>query len=299
LDNVELAGLANATGVSASHVGKSFGFKYCTTDASEVLHDPSIDAVFIGTRHHLHGSMVVAALDSGKHVFVEKPLCVNETELEAISRSYACSDRILTVGFNRRFSPFATRCKEFFSTGWNPLSFVYRINAGLLPDGHWALDPKQGHGRVIGEVCHFVDLLGFLSDSLPARVQAWAIGEGQDENNVHIQVSLADGSKGEILYLASGDASVPKERLEVFGRGRTAICDDFRKSHFHESNRRHTQSLFRQDKGYGEEIHCFLEAIAGRAPIPIPYQSLWATTLATFRIRESLSRGGPRMVTIP
>ena len=107
LDNLEMIGLANATGVSASRVGKSFGFQYCTTDASEVLHDPNIDAVFIGTRHHLHGPMVLAALESGKHVFVEKPLCVNEQELDAISRLYARSDRILCAGFNRRFSPFA------------------------------------------------------------------------------------------------------------------------------------------------------------------------------------------------
>jgi len=298
-DNVELVGLANATGVSASHVGKSFGFRYCTTDASAVLNDPTIDAVFIGTRHHLHGSLVVAALESAKHVFVEKPLCVNEAELEAISRLSARSDRVLTVGFNRRFSPFAKRCKEFFSSGRGPLSFLYRVNAGLLPDGHWALDLEQGYGRVIGEICHFVDLLGFLSESLPVEVQAWTIGDSHDENNVHVQVSLADGSKGEILYLASGDASVPKERLEVFGRGRTAICDDFRKSFFHQANRRRTQSLFRQDKGYGEEVRCFLEAVAGRMPMPIPYQSLWATTLATFRIRESLAQGGARPARIP
>jgi predicted dehydrogenase len=296
LDNLELAGLANATGVSASRVGKSFRFQYCTTDASAVLNDPTIDAVFIGTRHHLHGPMVVAALGSGKHVFVEKPLCVDEQELESISRLYARSDRVLAVGFNRRFSPFARECKEFFSVRREPLSFLYRINAGRLPEGHWVADPEQGHGRVIGEVCHFVDLFGFLSNSFPVEVQAWAIGECPDESNVHIHVTLADGSKGEILYLASGDASVPKERLEVFGRGRTAICDDFRKSVFHRSNHRHTQSLFRQDKGHEEEVRRFIDAVAGKAPMPIPFQSLWATTLATFRIRESLFGGGARIV---
>jgi predicted dehydrogenase/threonine dehydrogenase-like Zn-dependent dehydrogenase len=296
LDNLELVGLANATGISASRVGKSFRFQYCTTDASAVLNDPTIDAVFIGTRHHLHGPMVLEALGSGKHVFVEKPLCVDEPELESISRLYARSDRVLAVGFNRRFSPFARECKEFFSVGREPLSFLYRINAGRLPEGHWVVDPEQGHGRVIGEVCHFVDLFGFLSDSVPLEVQAWAIGECPDESNVHIHVSLADGSKGEILYLASGDASVPKERLEVFGRGRTAICDDFRKSFFHHANHRHTQSLFRQDKGHEEEVRRFIDAVAGKAPMPIPFQSLWATTLATFRIRESLFGGGARIV---
>jgi predicted dehydrogenase len=298
LDNLEMIGLANATGLSASRVGKSFGFQYCTTDALAVLHDPNIDAVFIGTRHHLHGPMVLAALESGKHVFVEKPLCVNEQELDEISRLYARSDRILCAGFNRRFSPFARQCKDFFSTGRGPLSFLYRVNAGRLPEGHWVQDPEQGHGRVISEVCHFVDLFAFLSEALPIVVEAWAIGEGADESNVHIQVSLADGSKGEILYLASGDASVPKERLEVFGRGRTAVCEDFRKSYFHHSNQRHSKSLFQQDKGHEEEVRCFVDAVAGKAPTPIPFESLWATTLATFRIRESLLGGGARPVAI-
>jgi predicted dehydrogenase len=299
LDNLEMIGLANATGLSASRVGKNFGFQYCTTDASEILHDPNIDALFIGTRHHVHGSMVSAALESGKHVFVEKPLCVNEQELESISRFYSRSNCILCAGFNRRFSPFARQCRDFFSTGRGPLSFIYRVNAGRLPEGHWAQDPEQGHGRVIGEVCHFVDLFAYLSESLPTEVEAWAMGDSSDESNVHIQVSLADGSKGEILYLACGDASVPKERLEIFGRGRTAICEDFRKSYFHHSNQCRAKSLFQQDKGYKKEMQCFVDAVAGKAPPPISFDSLWATTLATFRIRESLLGGGPRLVAIP
>jgi predicted dehydrogenase len=296
LDNLEMVGLANGTGLSASRVGKSFGFQYCSTDAAEVLRDPNIDVVFIGTRHHLHGPLVMAALESGKHIFVEKPLCVNEEELESIARLYARSDRILSTGFNRRFSPFARQCKEFFGQGRGPLSFIYRINAGRMPPGNWAEDPEQGHGRVIGEVCHFVDLLAFLSDALPVEVQAWPMGDGADESNIHIQVSLADGSKGEIFYLALGDASVSKERLEVFGRGRTAICEDFKTFSFHHANRTRSQSLFRQDKGHVNELRCFIDAIAGKAAVPIPFESLWATTLATFRIRESLLGGGPRPI---
>ena len=124
------------------------------------------------------------------------------------------------------------------------------------------------------------------------------MGECNDESNLHIQVSLADGSKGEILYLACGDASVPKERLEVFGRGRTAVCEDFRKSYFHHSNRCQSKSLFQQDKGHAEEMRRFADAVAGKAPPPIPFESLWATTLATFRIRESLLGGGPRRVEV-
>ena len=298
-DNLELVGLANATGISANRVAKGFGFQYCTTEAAEILSDPDIDAVFIGTRHHLHGPMVQAALASGKHVFVEKPLCVNELELDAIAKAYARSDRLLCAGFNRRFSPYARQCREFFSGGRGPLSFLYRINAGRLPEGHWVLDPEQGHGRIIGEVCHFVDLFTFLSDALPIRVEAWPLGESSDENNIHIQVSLADGSKGEIFYFACGDTSVPKERLEVFGRGRTAICDDFRKHVFYSSNHRRSQSLWQQDKGHGDELKCFVDAMEGKAPPPIGFDSLWATTLATFRICESLLGGGSRSVVFP
>ena len=297
LPNLELVGLANATGVSASRVGKTFGFQYCTTDASAILSDPTIEAVFIGTRHHLHGPLVLAAMESGKHVFVEKPLCVNEHELESISRLYVRSDRILTVGFNRRFSPFARECKEFFEAGHGPLSFVYRVNAGPLPAGHWVQDPEQGHGRVISEVCHFVDLLGFLSGALPVKVEAWPLGQSPDESNLQIQISFSDGSRGQIQYLACGDAGVPKERLEVCGRGRTAICDDFRKSFFHHANRCHSRTSFRQDKGHQEELKCFARAIADKTP-PIPFESLWATTLATLRVRDSLMGGGARVVDI-
>jgi polar amino acid transport system substrate-binding protein len=231
-------------------------------------------------------------------VFVEKPLCVNERELSAIAAAHARANRVLCVGFNRRFSPFAAECKEFFKTGRGPLSFIYRINAGRLPPGHWVQDPEQGHGRVIGEVCHFVDLFAFLGDALPTAVEAWPLGEVADESNLHIQVSLADGSKGEIFYLASGDEGVPKERLEVFGRGRTAICDDFRKAWFHASNRRRVESPFQQDKGHAAEVRCFIDAVAAKSPAPIAFESLAATTLATFKIRESLRGGGPRAVEI-
>jgi polar amino acid transport system substrate-binding protein len=296
LENLELIGLANATGVSASRVAKSFGFQYCTTDASAILNDPEIDAVFIGTRHHLHGPMVLAALERGKHVFVEKPLCINERELELISKAYVCADRVLTVGFNRRFSPFARECREFFGAGQGPLSFMYRVHAGRLPEGHWIQDPEQGHGRMIGEVCHFIDLLGFLSDALPEKVEAWPIGDHGDESNVHIQISFSDRSRGQIQYLACGDASVSKERLEIFGRGRTAICDDFRKSYFHRLNQRRAKTLFWQDKGHQEEMKCFADAIAGKPGSQIPFESLWATTMATFRIRDSLLGGGARPV---
>jgi len=290
---IELLGLANATGASARGVAKSFGFRYCSTDPNEILNDPGVHAVFIGTRHHLHAPLVIAALERGKDVFVEKPLCVNETELNQIAEELGRSGRILSVGFNRRFSPFARECKSFFEGRRAPLSILYRVNAGRLPHTSWINDPAQGHGRVIGEVCHFVDLAGFLTSSLPTEVQAWPVNDPGDgaEDNLHLQILLADHSRAEILYLSSGDARVPKERIEVCGEGRTAICDDFRKAWFYSHNHSRTRSLFSQDKGHREELRAFIKAVVGGGKPPIPFESLRATTLATFRLRESLRCG--------
>jgi len=294
-------GVADAAGISAQRAAESFGFRYCATDPQEVLSDPNIHAVFIGTRHHLHAPLVIAALEHGKHVFVEKPLCVNEAELNQVADAHAGSAHILSVGFNRRFSPLARECKSFFAGCRGPLSILYRVNAGKLPHTHWIYDPEQGHGRIIGEVCHFIDLAAFLASSLPTEVQAWpvAVANASAEDNVHIQVLLADGSRAEILYLSSGDASVPKERLEVQGEGRTAVIDDFRKAWFYFDNRCRSRSLFRQDKGHRGELRAFIDAVRTGGEPPIPFESLYATTLATFRIRQSLSCGKPLPVFSP
>src|SRR2546429_622561 len=293
ISGVRLVGLANATGISAQRVARGFRFGYCCTDANEILDDPAIHAVFIGTRHHLHASLVIAALERGKHVFVEKPLCVNEAELNQISEAYARSGRILTVGFNRRFSPFAQDCTKLFRDRVGPLSMLYRVSAGRLPNGHCIYDPAQGHGRVIGEICHFVDLMGFLSASLPVEVQAWPVEhlDADPEDNLHVHLRFADGSRGEILYLSSGSSSVSKERVEVFGQGQTAICEDFRTSHFYRGKQHRREGRFFQEKGHREELHAFVAALKRGGESPIPFESLYASTLTTFRIRESLRCG--------
>ncbi|HYY72084.1 MAG TPA: bi-domain-containing oxidoreductase [Candidatus Bathyarchaeia archaeon] len=293
ISGVRLMGLANATGISAQQAARGFGFGYCCTDANEILNDPAIDAVFIGTRHHLHASLVIAALERGKHVFVEKPLCVNEAELNQISEAYAQSGRILTVGFNRRFSRFAEECTKLFGNRVEPLSMLYRVSAGRLPNSHWIYDPAQGHGRVIGEICHFVDLMGFLCSCLPVEVQAWPVEhpDADPEDNVHIHLRFTDGSRGEILYLSSGSSTVSKERVEVFGQGKTAICEDFRTSHFYRGNQHRRERKFVQEKGHRAELHAFVAALKQGGESPIPFSSLYASTLTTFRIRESLRCG--------
>jgi predicted dehydrogenase len=295
---IEFAGVANATGISAKKVAGEFGFRYCTTQADEILNDPDVDAVFIATRHHLHAPVARAALERGKHVFVEKPLCVRESELDSLAEAYTRSNAILSVGFNRRFSPFAKQCVQFFEGRREPLTILYRISAGPLPPAHWVFEPEQGHGRVIGEMCHFVDLVMFLTSSPPETVEAWPLGAGRanGEAGVHAQITLADGSRAEISYLIHGDVSVPKERIEVFGQGRTAISDDFRRSYFHHGGRcssRWALWRFHQDKGHRDELRAFVEAAAENGKPPIPFEHLHAATLATFRIRESLACGKP------
>ena len=292
LPNVALVGLANATGISARSAARDFGFRYCCTDALEVLQDPLIDAVFIGTRHGLHASLVSTALECGKHVFVEKPLCVNEAELERISAAHGRAGRILAVGYNRRFSPFARECLRFFDGRREPVSIIYRVNAAGVSPAHWLFDPDQGHGPIIGEVCHFVDSIQHLTSSVAVWVEAGALGStaAGSEGDLHLRLGLADGSLAEILYVSSGDALVPKERVEVFGAGRTAICEDYRTWRFYQSRCR-KRSGFRQDKGHREEMQAFVEAVAKGGQAPISFETLRVTSLTTFGIRESLSSG--------
>ncbi|HTV55874.1 MAG TPA: bi-domain-containing oxidoreductase [Terriglobia bacterium] len=285
-------GVANRTGISAKKVARHFGFSYATTNPDDILNDSGIDAVFIATRHDLHASLVRSALERGKHVFVEKPLCVNEGELDDLAATYAKSSSILTVGFNRRFSPFAARCVRFFRERREPLTLLYRISAGSLDPEHWIFDPEQGDGPVVGEVCHFVDLAIYLTSSLPGSIQAWPLprATSSGQAGLQIQVEFADSSRASICYLFSGDAGVPKERIEVFGGGRTAICDDFRRSCFYRNGRCTPQRGLWQDKGHRNELRAFIESVANGREAPIPFDNLYAATLATFRIQEALAR---------
>jgi predicted dehydrogenase/threonine dehydrogenase-like Zn-dependent dehydrogenase len=284
-------GVANRTGISAKKVARDFGFSYATTDPDDILNDPAIDAVFIATRHDLHALLARSALERGKHVFVEKPLCVSEGELEDLAAVYAKSRSILTVGFNRRFSPFAAHCTRFFAERRAPLTMLYRVSAGSLDPGHWIFDPEQGYGPIIGEICHFVDLAIFLTSSLPSRIQAWQHPRttSNSQAGLQVQVEFSDGSQASISYLLSGDARVPKERIEVFAEGSTAICDDFRRSWFYRNGRCKSQRALWQDKGHRNELRAFINSVAASGEAPIPFDHLYAATLATFRIREALT----------
>jgi len=242
LNRVQLVGVATATGVNAKSVAQKFGFRFCATDPAEILQDSDTHCVFIATRHNLHARFAIQALEQQKHVFVEKPLALSDDELSAIITAYQNSPGELMVGFNRRFSPLTKDVKEFFSQRQTPLVIQYRVNAGYLPKTHWTHDPVEGGGRILGEVCHFVDLIQYLTDAEPIRVYAEAISSRSqnliNSDNVSITLNFSDGSLGVITYVALGDGALGKERIEVFGSNAAAIVDDFRCAEFYGNSRR-------------------------------------------------------------
>ncbi|MCX6133375.1 MAG: bi-domain-containing oxidoreductase [Ignavibacteriales bacterium] len=297
-----LVTVCNGNGLNATNVARTFGFENATSDPSEVFKNESINTVFIATRHNLHASLTVDALKSGKSVFVEKPLALNASELREIqnaceSASAAGKEPLLMVGFNRRFAPQVVHARRFFENAVGPYVMQYRVSAGFVPKSHWTRDSAEGGGRIIGEVCHFVDLMQYITSSQPVKVFAESLsaasGGASDDDSVLITVKFQDGSVGTITYLANGDASLPKERLEISSTGRTAVIDNFQRLSLYQNGKKREFKLSSVDKGHRAEVREFLTAIEEGKPSPIPLQSLIATTQATFKIMESLQVGVP------
>ncbi|HEY3038747.1 MAG TPA: bi-domain-containing oxidoreductase [Pyrinomonadaceae bacterium] len=291
----EFCSVASASGVSAHDVGTKYGFARFLSDAQSVIDDSEANLIVVATRHGSHAELTRLALEHGKHVFVEKPLALNDTELDRVLEAASNSQGRLMVGFNRRFSPFAARARDIFAGRQSPLSIVYRVNAGRLPREHWTQDPSEGGGRIIGEVCHFVDLMQFLTDAPPTSVYAEGVAAGRGdivgEDSVLITLQFGDGSNGVVAYLAEGDKSLAKERIEVFGEGKTFVIDDFRSARLYAGGREKKENLRQQDKGQPEEARVACAVVAEGKPAPITLEQLEATTRATFRIIDSLRMG--------
>ena len=291
---LELVGIASAGGLHARHSGKKFGFSYATSNDDEILNDPAINTVAILTRHDMHAGLAVRALQAGKHVFVEKPLAVTEEQLDEVTQVLGTESQALTtVGFNRRFAPLAGSLQTFLANRSEALFMHYRINAGYIAANHWTQDPAQGGGRIIGEGCHFVDFLTFLAGAAPVSVTANALPDNGKyrEDNVSMTFSFPDGSIGVVDYLANGDKTFPKERLEVFCGGRIAVLEDFRSLEMVHNGRR-TMVRKEQDKGWKDEWVAFVNAIRTGGRPPIPYEQLVGVTRATFAAVESLRNRG-------
>jgi predicted dehydrogenase/threonine dehydrogenase-like Zn-dependent dehydrogenase len=292
--DIQLVGIASSWGVHARHSGDKFKFGYAASESGELIIDPDINTLAILTRHDSHVPLVIKGLQAGKHVFVEKPLAVNQQqlgELEEYMEKNSSNMPLLMTGFNRRFAPLAMKLAAFLADRQEPLFAHYRVNAGVLPLTHWQHDPVQGGGRIVGEGCHFIDFLTFLAGAAPLSVNAHGLPDNgrSREDVVSMTFTFPDGSVGVVDYLANGDKAFPKERVEVFCAGRVAVLDDYRSLEtVHNGRRKVSKSAMRQDKGHFNEWQAFASAIRAGGPPPIPYEQLLGVTRASFAAIESL-----------
>jgi predicted dehydrogenase/NADPH:quinone reductase-like Zn-dependent oxidoreductase len=272
-----LVTVVSSKGVSGVHAGRKFGFEATSTDPASVFGDTTIDAVVVATRHDSHAPFVLAALDAGKHVFVEKPLCLTIEEVAEIEAAHARAlpknSPMVMVGFNRRFAPHVQRIKALLGGVSGPKSFVMTVNAGSIPAGHWTQDPAVGGGRVIGEACHFIDLLRFLAGS-PIVSHARAAMDSPSADTVTLQLGFRDGSIGTVHYFANGTKAFPKERLDVFAQGRVLQLDNFRVLRGFGWPGFKTMRLWRQDKGQAACAEAFLSAVRDSGEAPIPFNEV-------------------------
>lgn len=267
--------LAASSGIGPVHVGRKFGFYQASTDIAALLADPIANSVVIATRHDSHASLVQLALDAGKHVFVEKPLCLTADELSAVEAAHS-GNALLMVGFNRRFAPLLIELQQHLSRLSGPKAFVYTCNAGALPGDHWTQDPAAGGGRLLGEACHFVDLLRFLAASPIEDLQLINAADCKPcPDTFSMQLRFADGSIGTVHYFANGSKAFPKERLEVFADGKVLQLDNFRKLKAWGILGLRTRRLLSQDKGQEACCKAFLKAIETGGSPPIPVEEIF------------------------
>jgi predicted dehydrogenase/threonine dehydrogenase-like Zn-dependent dehydrogenase len=291
-----LKSIASSGGVSGTHLGKKFGFEESVTDAELIFSDPDIDAVIITTPHHTHARLVLATLAAKKHVFVEKPLCLTAEELQQIeaaiaaagaetsARLQATGTPILMVGFNRRFAPQVQKIKGLLAGIRDPLALVMMVNAGMIPADHWTQDPTIGGGRIIGEVCHFVDLLRYVTGAPITAVNSSLLRKDGPRDTLSVTLNFADGSLGTIHYFANGNKAFPKERLEIFGSGRVLQLDNFRQLRGFGWPGFKKMNLWSQDKGHRAEIQAFVQAAQTGGPAPISFAEIAEVTRITLEI---------------
>ena len=294
IKSANMVAVSTNQGHSSRSVADKYNFQIATCDSDSIINNKEINTIFIATRHNLHAGYVLNSIKSGKNVFTEKPLCMSEEELEEITTAYReygrqkAGEQIrIMVGFNRRFAPFIQYIKQLFTSG-QPKAINYRINAGYIAPDSWIQDKDTGGGRIIGEVCHFVDLAMFIAGALPSRLFANAILDPHGLlDTLNISIGFRDGSIANISYFANGSKELKKERLEVFCNGTTAIVDDFKTLYLYSSKRKKNQKI-NQDKGHKEEVHRFIESIRNGRPSPIPFEEIYWSTKMSFDIIKSI-----------
>ena len=286
-----LHSVASSAGVSGLHAARKFGFIETTTDTNQLISDDKNNAVVITTQHDSHARFVLQALEAGKHVFVEKPLCLTLAELGEIESAYnkACKQKaetpVLMVGFNRRFAPQVQKIKQLLAGVTGPKSFVMAVNAGAIPADHWTQDMDAGGGRIIGEACHFIDLLRFMAAS---PIESWSkvSMDAATGDTVSICLKFADGSIGTVHYFANGSKAFPKERLEVFAAGRVLQLDNFRKLTGFDWPGFKKMNLWRQDKGQRACAKAFVDAVSVHGMAPISMDELLEVSRVSIEIAQ-------------
>jgi len=292
--DTRLAGILTATSAGSRSTAERFGFEFCAGSVEDILDSPEINTVFVATRHNSHGEYVLRALKAGKHVFVEKPLCLSEQELQDIRSCYdALAEQKhapqLFVGYNRRFSPLTVALKK--ALGHGPVAINCRVNAGYIPPESWIQDAEFGGGRIVGEVCHFVDLMSHLAGAMPQTVHAVALKSAAGlQDTVCINLAYENGSIGTINYFANGDKALPKERVEVFGGGISAVLDDFKTLSVYAKGKKNITKLLAQDKGQKTAVRSFIDSVR-TGGVLVSFDDLCCTSSVTFSVLQSLRTG--------
>jgi len=293
--NCNFVGITSNRSNTSRNIADKYGFAYCTDNAKELIADKNINTVFVATRHDSHASYVLEAIKNKKHVFVEKPLCLHEEELEQIKKLQEGNNSLLMVGFNRRFAPQIQKVHTLFRNINQPVAITYRINAGTLPKEHWIHDLTIGGGRIVGEVCHFIDLVTYLANSKVKSLSANSLqGSGNTNDTLVINLAFENGSIANISYFSNGNKELNKEYLEVFSSGQVAVINDFKDLSLYGKSEKNS-SLSNQDKGHKQEVKAFLDAIREGKPSPIPFSEIYHSMLCTFKVEESIKMGGAQI----
>lgn len=292
-NDISRIGVLSNTGTTSKRVAEKFNFQFCATEESDVL-DNKTNTVFVATRHDSHGPYVLKCLEADKNVFVEKPLCLLESELDSIIKLQSKTKKAVMVGFNRRFSPLTEKLKN--AVGNNPMTMIYRINAGSIPSDNWIQDPEMGGGRVLGEVCHFIDYLTYLNGSTPSKISSIALPDtSQLHDTLNILIQFENGSSGVVAYYANGSKSMPKEYIEVFSAGVSASLIDFKELRIFGKGSPKKIKLFNQNKGQKEMVKSFINGLLCDGLAPIAFDDIVAVTKASFKVLESIKLGGKQV----
>ena len=285
-----LAAVCTNRANQSKYVARKYHFSTCYDNPDKICMDNDINTIFITTRHDSHAKLVINGLKNLKHVYVEKPLAMNYSELMEIKEVYASSEMNLNllVGFNRRFSPLTTKLMENL-TKEHPKTILYRVNAGNVPAEHWVHDPEIGGGRIIGEVCHFIDYATFIAGSNVNSISAFSLNDKKNlDDSVSINLQFDNGSIASIVYTSNGNPNVPKEYIEVYSGGNTYIINDYKLLSIHSKNKKQSVKLKKQNKGHTEILEKFIHDINQGKCDTIPFSQLYESSLCTLGVLDSI-----------